>query len=186
MPVSQPEHIDNDCRKWYVMSAYRQEKKAETALNMYGARCFVPKRYKVQTIHGKKVRSLQPVVSNLVFVYASWNEIIRIKQTMDYLQFQTQPIEQKRHVIVVPEVEMEQFIRISEQTEADICYYRPEEIDFAQSQLVKVIGGNFNGVEGRLTKIIGKRQKRVVLQLENLLAVAITIDNPEYLELIKS
>lgn len=186
MPVSQPEHIDNDCRKWYVMSAYRQEKKAETALNMYGVRCFVPKRYKVQTIHGKKVRSLQPVVSNLVFVYASWNEIIRIKQTMDYLQFQTQPIEQKRHVIVVPEVEMEQFIRISVQTEADICYYRPEEIDLAQSQLVKVIGGNFNGVEGRLTKIIGKRQKRVVLQLENLLAVAITIENPEYLELIKS
>jgi len=186
MPVSQPEHIDNDCKKWYVMSAYRQEKKAETALNTYGVRCFVPKRYVVQTIHGKKVRSLQPVVSNLVFVYASWNEIIDLKQTMDYLQFQTQPIQQKRRVLVVPDAEMEQFIRICEQTEADICYYRPEEIDSAQSQLVRVIGGNFNGIEGRLTKIIGKRQKRVVLQLDNLLAVAITIENPEYLELIKS
>lgn len=168
------------------MSAYRQEKKAETALHLREVRCFVPKHYVVKTVQGKKVRTLQPVVSNLVFVYASWNEMIRLKQTMDYLQFQTQIIQQKRHVMVVPDDEMEQFIRVSQQTEADICYYRPEELDTANSQLVRVIGGNFNGVEGRLMKIIGKRQKRVVLQLDNLLAMAITIENPEYLELIKS
>ena len=177
---------DNDSRKWYVMSAYRQEKKAECELTGRGVRCFVPKRYAVRTVQGRKVRSLQPAVANLVFVYASWNEIIELKQWAEYLQFQTQVIQKKRRVMVVPDEEMEQFIRVTEQTEADICYYRADELPQAEGQPVRVIGGNFNGVEGKLIKITGKRQKRVVLQLESLLAIAITIENPEYLELIKS
>lgn len=167
------------------MSAYRQEKKAELALEGRGVRCYVPKRYQVRTIHGKKVRSLQPVVANLVFVYASWDEIIELKRHIDYLQFQTQVIERKRRVMVVPDAEMEQFIRVSEQWEADICYYRPEELAMQGGERVRVIGGSFNGVEGRLVKITGKRQKRVVLQVEGVIAVAITVENPEYLEILR-
>lgn len=185
MSVIVQEHMDNDVRRWYVMSAYRQEKKAELALADRGVRCFVPKHYVVRTIRGKKVRALQPVVANLVFVYASWNEIIVLKQYVDYLQFQTQVIERKRRVMVVPEQEMEQFMRVSQQWEEDICYYRPEELKMASGQQVRVIGGSFNGVEGRLVKISGKRQKRVVLELEGVLAVAVTVENPEYLEIIK-
>lgn len=177
--------LENDIRKWYVMSAYRQEKKAETALLAQGVQCFVPKRYVIKTLQGRKLRTLQPAVANLVFVYASWNEMIALKQSLDYLQFQTQVIHSKRHVMVVPDAEMEQFIRVAGQLEADVCYYRPEELTATGSQQVRVIGGNFNGVEGRLMKIIGKRSKRVVLQIEGLLAVAITVENPEYLELIK-
>lgn len=186
MPIHQTEHPDNDCQKWYVMSAYRQEKKAETALQLRGRRCFVPKRYVVKTIQGKKIRTLQPAIANLVFVFASWNEIISIKQQLEYLQFQTIVIQNKRRVMIVPDDEMEQFIHIASQLESDICYYRPDELPLAQGQQVRVIGGQFNGVEGRLLKIAGKRQKRVVLQLESLLAIAITVENPEYIELIKS
>ena len=176
---------ENDIRKWYVMSAYRQEKKAEASLADRGVRCYVPKRYQVRTLHGKKVRSLQPVVANLVFVQASWNEIIEVKRHMDYLQFQTQVVERKRRVMVVGDAEMDQFIRVSEQWEADISYYRPDELEMANGERVRVIGGQFNGIEGRLVKITGKRQKRVVLQVEGVLAIAITIENPEYLELIR-
>lgn len=178
--------LDNDCPKWYVMSAYRQEKKAEAALQERGLRCFVPKHYVVKTTQGRKVRTLQPAVANLVFLYASWNEVIELKMALDYLQFQTQVIQRKRRVMVVPDAEMEQFIRVAEQTEADACYYRPEELQAAEGQPVRVIGGNFNGVEGHLMKILGKRQKRVVIELDSLLALAITVENPEYLEIIKS
>lgn len=183
--ISNSQQWENDIRKWYVMSAYRQEKKAETALQARGVQCFVPKHYVIKTLQGRKLRTLQPAVANLVFVYASWNEIIALKQTLDYLQFQTQVAQNKRRVMVVPDVEMEQFIRVAGQLEADICYYRPEELTATGSYQVRVIGGNFNGVEGRLMKIIGKRSKRVVLQIEGLLAIAITVENPEYLELIK-
>jgi len=180
------QQLENDCRKWYVMSAYRQEKKAESALSERSVRCYVPKRYVIKTLNGRKLRTLQPAIANLIFVYASWNEMIELKQTLNYLQFQTQVIQKKRHVMVVPDDEMEQFIRVTEIAQEDISYYRAEELDTAKGQLVRVIGGNFNGVEGKLMKITGKRQKRVVLQLEGVLAVAITIENPEYLEVIKS
>ena len=88
--------------------------------------------------------------------------------------------------MVVPDGEMEQFIHIASQVEEDICYYRPDELPLAQGQYVRVIGGQFNGVVGQLIKIVGKRQKRLVLQIESLLAIAVTIENPKYLELIKS
>lgn len=176
---------ENDVRKWFVMSAYRQEKKAEAALLAKNMRCFVPKRYTVRTLQGRKIRTLQPVVANLVFVYASWNEIILTKQSLEYLQFQTRIIQHKRQVMIVPDAEMEQFIRVAEQWEADVCYYRPEELGATGGERVRIVGGTFNGVEGRLMKITGKRNKRVVIQLEGVLAVAITVENPEYLEILK-
>jgi len=184
MPITAIEHSDNDCRKWYVMSAFRQEKKAEAALLAKGTKCFVPKRYVIKTVHGKKIRTLQPAISNLIFLHASWNEIIELKRSLEYLQFQTQVIQKKRHVMTVPEDDMNRFIKIAEQLEEDICYYHPDELPFAEGQPVQVIGGSFNGVEGKLVKIIGKRQKRVVLQLDNLLAVAVTVEKPEYLRLL--
>lgn len=156
------------------------------ALREHKVRCFVPKHYVIKTVQGRKVRSLQPAVANLVFLYASWNEVIELKQSLDYLQIQTQVIQKKRRVMVVPDAEMEQFIKVAEQQEADVCYYRPGELQAAEGQPVRVIGGNFNGVKGRLMKIIGKRQKRVVIELDSLLALAITVENPEYLEIIKS
>lgn len=186
MYIHEAEHPDNDCQKWYVMSAYRQEKKAEAAMELRSIRCFVPKRYVVKTIQGKKVRTLQPAIANLVFVFTSWNEIIALKQQLAYLQFQTYVIGKKRHVMIVPDQDMEQFIHVASQLEYDISYYRPEELPPAQGQKVRVVGGHFNGVEGRLIKIVGKRQKRLVLQLESLLAIAITVENSEYIELIKS
>lgn len=185
MPESLVQHPDNDCRKWFVMSAFRQEKKAEKLLTESGFRCFVPKHYVVRTIHGKKQRLLQPVVANLVFWYASWNEIMAFKPKHDFLQLQTQIIQNKRHVMVVPDVQMEQFIRFAEQIEEDICYYRPEEINLSDGQLVRIIGGPFDGAEGTLKKVPGKRQKKVVVQLAGLLAVAASVSDYEYIQIIK-
>ena len=49
---------------------------------------------------------------------------------------------------------------------------------------MRVVGGSFNGVEGRLVKVAGKRQKRVVIEIEGLLALAVTVESPEYIEII--
>ena len=119
--------IDNDHQKWFVMSAYRQEKKAEAELLARGLKCFVPKRYVVKTLNGKKFRTLHPVVPNLVFLYASWNEVIALKKSIEYLQFQTRVIQQKRQVMTIPDKEMEQFMLVAHQVEQELVYYRPEE-----------------------------------------------------------
>ena len=163
--------IDNDHQKWFVMSAYRQEKKAEAELLARGLKCFVPKRY---------------VVPNLVFLSASWNEVIALKKSIEYLQFQTRVIQQKRQVMTIPDKEMEQFMLVAHQVEQELVYYRPEELCVSGGEHVRVVGGSFNGVEGRLLKVAGKRQKRVVIEIEGLLALAVTVENPEYIEIIRN
>ena len=128
MHSTPPLLIDNDHQKWFVMSAYRQEKKAEAELLARGLKCFVPKRYVVKTLNGKKFRTLHPVVPNLVFLYASWNEVIALKKSIEYLQFQTRVIQQKRQVMTIPDKEMEQFMLVAHQVEQELVYYRPEEL----------------------------------------------------------
>ena len=184
MHSTPPLLIDNDHQKWFVMSAYRQEKKAEAELLARGLKCFVPKRYVVKTLNGKKFRTLHPVVPNLVFLYASWNEVIALKKSIEYLQFQTRVIQQKRQVMTIPDKEMEQFMLVAHQVEQELVYYRPEELCVSGGEHVRVVGGSFNGVEGRLVKVAGKRQKRVVIEIEGLLALAVTVENPEYIEII--
>ena len=76
MHSTPPLLIDNDHQKWFVMSAYRQEKKAEAELLARGLKCFVPKRYVVKTLNGKKFRILHPVVPNLVFLSISIPKIL--------------------------------------------------------------------------------------------------------------
>ena len=58
--------------KWYVMRAYKNEKKAEELLSgKNGMTYFIPKQKVIRTYQGKKVITTEPVIHSLVFVFAS-------------------------------------------------------------------------------------------------------------------
>lgn len=182
---AQNENNANSLTRWYAMSAYRQEKKAERELAACALACYVPKRYAIQPLRGKMLRVMKPAIPNLVFVHASWNEIIAFKLRHPYLQFMTSIRDGKRHVITVPDEQMIPFMRVAGQVEEDVQYFRPEELDCVHGERVRIIGGTFHGVEGHLVKIQGKRQKRVVVQIDGLIGVAASIIEPEFIQVIK-
>ena len=77
-----------------------------------------------------------------------------------------------RHdILTVPDREMENFIRVASVTDGRVFYI--ENLDFAgrPGQRVKVVDGDFAGVEGTIKRI--KKNKHVVVQIEGLAAVAI-------------
>ena len=78
---------------------------------------------------------------------------------------------------------MERFIHAVQSSDTP-CFYLPEEITpNMYKRRIRILGGALNNYEGHLVTVRGSRIKRLLVELPNLLAVAIEV-NPEYIMLI--
>lgn len=172
--------------KWFVMNAYKNEKKAEEALQgEAGLEYFIPKRYVARKYQGRMKRVLVPVIPNLVFVHARYEEIETFKHKYPFMRYATLRVDGVNKIMKVPDVQMNNFIKAASHYEEELTYYSPEEIQLEKGTKVKVIGGTFDGVEGVLLKVKGKRSKRVVIAIENVTALSIAEIAPELIQVIK-
>ena len=171
-PTYPSEAVERSTVRWYVMRAYKKERQAEEALSTPdGLEFFIPKRYALRTYHGHKQRHLVPAIPSLVFVHASRNDIMWNKSTG--LEFLT-----------VPDRQMAHFIRVAQQTEEDILYFQPDEIQLHKGAHVRVHGGPFDGIEGILLKVKGHRRRRVVIQIDQVAAIAAAEIEPDLIEVL--
>lgn len=170
--------------RWFVMSAYKNEKKAEEKLSgKDGLEYFIPKCYAVRVYHGVKSKRLVPVIPNLVFVHASRKQITDFKKYHNFLQFVTWEQSTGLEYLVVPDEQMESFITIASQYEETTVYYKPEEIDIRKGTRVCIHGGKLDGVKGVFMRVQGKRNRRVVVMLEGVMAVSAEV-HPDLIEVI--
>lgn len=172
---------------WFAMSApYRRELKAKEYLQAKGIECFVPMvNALVEKRSGTKIRKQVPAIHNLIFVHTSKNVIQEVKRGVDYLQYRTMPREGKNIPIIIPDRQMQQFITVTQTTNEELIYMRPEEVNIAKGTRVRVHGGAFDGTEGVFVKIQGKRKPRVVLLIQGVAAVALAEISTEFIEIIK-
>ena len=168
------------------MSApYRRELIAKDYLDKKGIECFVPMKESLVDRHnGVKRRQLLPAIHNLIFVHTTRERIKTLKQGVNFLQYHTRPQGGKNIPITVPESQMQQFIAICKANNENITYLRPEEIDIKKGSRVRVHGGAFDGTEGYFVKIQGKRNRRVVMLIEGITAVALTEISTDFIEVI--
>lgn len=170
--------------RWFVMNAYKNEKKAEEKLSgKDGLEYFIPKCYAVRVYHGVKSKRLVPVIPNLVFVHASRKQITDFKKYHNFLQFVTWEKSTGLEYLVVPDEQMESFITIASQYEETTVYYKPEEIDIRKGTRVCIHGGKLDGVKGVFMRVQGKRNRRVVVMLEGVMAVSAEV-HPDLIEVI--
>lgn len=173
MDIASTENNDIATKCWYVMRAYKSEKKAEEILQgKNGLEYFIPKYYAVRVYHGVKSKRLVPVVPNLVFVYASRLQIADFKKQHNFLQFVMWKKRTGSEFIVVPDEQMENFIKLTSNPDENLTFYKPEEINLQKGARIRIHGGKFDGVEGLFMHIRGKRNRRVVVKLEGIMAVA--------------
>lgn len=172
---------------WFAMSApYRRELKAKEYLQAKGIECFVPMvNALVEKRSGAKIRKQIPAIHNLIFVHTSKEIIQEVKRGVDYLQYRTMPREGKNIPIIIPDRQMQQFIAVTQISNEELIYMRPEEVNIAKGTRVRVHGGAFDGTEGVFVKIQGKRKPRVVLLIQGVAAVALTEISTEFIEIIK-
>lgn len=178
-----------DIPQWYVMRVYKREKDAEAILNgVHGLKHFIAKSYQVRTYNGVKRKVLAPAIPSIVFVHASRKEIREFKTYCPYLQYcYWRMKDSKSNVeepLVVPNAQMENFIKIASQYDEDIKYYNPDEISLNKGTRVRVHGGLFDGLEGTLLKLKDKRSKRIVVRLDGVAAIAASQISPDLIELL--
>ena len=173
-----------DIVRWYVMRAHKAEAKAEERLSASGIEYYIPKKHVVRIYHGKKTKRLVPVIPDLIFVKASHRSITDFKITNNYLQFVIWNRVDGQEYLVVPERQMEDFIRISSNPEADTAYLRPDEVNIKKGTRVRILGGDLDGVCGVFMRVKGKRNKRLVVVLDGIMAAATEVQ-PELIEVIE-
>lgn len=173
--------------QWFVLRAiFKKELAVRDALRRRGLHCYVPLRYLVKTQQGRKVRRLVPAITDLVFVHGTEKEIeeakSRLRETCYWL---SRPVigKVRREKVVVADRDMENFIRVTQQTEADILYFRPDEVSLAKGDLIRIHGGVFDGVEGIMMKVKGRREKQLVVSIPDLAVAAVTV-RPDVVEVV--
>ncbi len=175
---------DSAIVRWYVMRAYKSEKLAEEVLaERSGLKFFVPKHYVMRTFHGRKAKILVPVIPSLVFVHASKESILNFKKIYNFLQFVMWEKSTGKECLVVPDNQMEDFIKVSSAQEDTTTYFKPEEINISRGTRVRIHGGRFDGVKGVFMQVKGKRNRRLVVMLEGIMAVVAEVD-PDLVEVL--
>lgn len=168
---------------------YHRELKIKALLDQLGIENFVPMRYElVQTKNEGKKRILQPAIHNLIFVHASQSTLTDLKMTrkefspMRYMMRRPLSNDQVAEIITIPDKQMENFMKVASVQDDRIFFLNYDEVQNLRGKRCKVIDGYFAGVEGTIKRI--NKNKRVVVQLEGVAAVAIAFIPASYLTLI--
>lgn len=171
--------------QWFAMRAtYKRELIARDYLQSKGIEVFVPLKREVKVIRGIKRKVTVPAINSLIFVKAQKEVLQEVKFGIDYLQYITKKEEGRNVPIIVPNRQMEQFIQIVQDDTIDKTYFTPDEINLKEGTKVRIHGGAFDGTEGTLVKIKGKRKKQFFIEIDGLVAVSTIIENVDLLETI--
>ena len=176
---------DNEIR-WFAIGCVssKKELKVRDDIRNYGLEAFVPLKYNIKTIRQQKHRALVPAIPGLMFAKGS------LEQLKEYIEdhahfpvyLRKSTFSNKEDYLTVRTKDMEEFIAVTEDHEAHITYFRPEEINLQAGDRIRVKGGIYDGKEGIVMRIKGKRNKHLVVQIPGMLVAAVEM-KPELVEL---
>ncbi len=171
--------------QWYAMRAtYHREMSVKSRLEADGFETYLPTTCQVKTLHGRKRRVVKPAVSNLLFVKSEKQALQRFKAGVPELQYITRPMDGRNVPIIVPERQMSDFIAVTSDKTADVSFLLPEDANISRGTRVRIHGGAFDSMEGVFTRISGKRNKRVVIEISGVVAVALDVQSADYIEVL--
>lgn len=161
---------------------YCRELKAQALLKVLNIETFIPMQYVIGKNHK---RELVPAIHNLIFVYTSLSVMKKLKKDDRIPGLQYMVDSKSRKKMIVPEKEMENFIAASASFDESLLYFEPHELNLKKGTRVRVCGGPFDGMEGIFMKVKGARDKRLVIAIPGVLAVAMCSIHPNLIEVIK-
>lgn len=166
--------------KWFVLRiTYNRIQKAHGIISASDIQSYMPMHYAIKKEIGKKKRILQPLLPNLLFVYATReavNSIIKNKgaetSILKFYLDKTKPLEEngKHPPLTIPFAAMTNFIKATSTNNDHVRIVSSEQCHYKSGDIVKVIAGEFEGVTGKVARIAG--QQRVVVEISGLCLVA--------------
>ena len=174
---------------WYAVGCVSsmKELKVRDDIRNYGLEAFVPLKYEIKTIKHQKHRALVPAMPGLMFAKGTLDELQEYIQNHAHfpVYLRKSTFSNKKDYLTVRDKDMEAFIAATENNEAHITYFRPDEINLQAGDKIRVKGGIYDGKVGIVMRIKGKRNKHLVVQIPGMLVAAIEME-PELVELERS
>lgn len=188
-----PSHVsaaeDGDERFWFPMRiAYGRAERTVSVkkfLDSKNVENFLPMKYEKKLIDGRRKLVKVPALDGLIFINTSESHLINIKRCNEtllplrFMMWAPHNGDERPHIITVPQASMDNFMRVAS-VEDDRVMFLPNK-DFSQKigRRVRVTDGVFAGVEGTIYRV--KKDRRVVVTLDQVCSVAIAYINPNYL-----
>lgn len=180
--------ITDNTPQWFAMrdlTRANARRPAWRQLSEAGFEVYTPMVTRIVTADsGKRSRITEPAIHDLLFVHATRAELDPKVARIDTLQYRYGRGLGYRVPMTVRTADMERFIHAVGQS-ATPRYYLPSEItpDMVGHR-VRIVGGPMDGYEGSLLKLRGSRNRRLLVNLESLLSIAVEI-SPEFITLLE-
>lgn len=165
-------------RKWFVLRvSYGRSIKAEQLLKELGITTYNPLHVVVKMVRGRRRRVQLPLLPGLLFVHAEPTFLdatikepaVRALLSYYYDHFQQTALG-NNPPLTVSDSSMQSFIIATTHPDQDVRVVNPEQVHYKSGDIVRVIAGDFKGVEGRVARTAG--QQRVIVQLQGLCLIA--------------
>lgn len=167
---------------WYALRVtYNRELKVKNDLDARGIASFLPMQYKRVVREGRMIKELVPSVHNLIFVNIEPARMVQYKASTS-LPVRYIMNHETHKPIVVPDRQMQSFIAVAGTHDEQLIYLDSDPGDFSQGDRVRILGGPFEGAEGVFVRVKGDR--RVVVNIPGIVAVATTFIHPSLIEKI--
>ena len=174
------DYVQKANHEWFVLRVtYNRTQKAHGIISTSDVQSYMPMHYVIKKEIGKKKRILQPLLPNLLFVYATReavNSIIKKKgdetSVLKFYLDKTKPLEEngKHPPLTIPFTSMTNFIKATSTDSEHVRIVSAEQCHYRSGDIVKVIDGEFKGVTGRVARIAG--QQRVVVEISGLCLIS--------------
>lgn len=170
---------------WFVMRDLKRANAKNPAYKMLaekGVDVFTPMMWRLKSVRGQKSRVEVPCIPSLLFVHdkrETIDPIVEMTPTLQYRWLRNT----WREPMTVSDADMARFMQAVEATPSP-RYYLPSEITPQMlNRQIRIVGGPLDGREGTLVTTRGSKIKRLLVELPNLLAVAVEV-NPEYIQFV--
>ena len=174
---------------WYVMKVlWRQELKTQERFSEFGLDCYVPMRQVLcEDARHRKQRMKVPAINGLVFVYSSIKKLEEVKEfvRINYGQtvyFYTNHVGGRNVITSIPDKQMDDFRSACDIVGDEVRFFLPEELELEKGTRVRIHGGPFEGREGVLLRVKGKRSKSLVVSIEGFISAVVADVSPEFIE----
>ena len=174
--------------RWYVLRDLRRSNVKEHAYQLLERlaqeriKIFTPLVKQIVPLKGKKELIEKPCINDLLFVYANQLTLDPLIERVGSLPYRYVRGGRPQEPMVIREKEMNQFITIVQGREP-YQFYKPEEVTPAMyGQKILMVGGWLDGYQGRLMTTRGSRVRRLIVELEGLLAVGVAV-HPDYIQI---
>ena len=165
---------------WYAARVkYQTEKKMKSWLDEQTIENFIPFRTVLIERNGRKVKREKPIVPGLLFIRTNYKTACTLPVESRIKMVFLRNLE-SHQLLIVPDKQMQDFMFLLDFSESAV---QIENVNLKRGDRVRVIKGDFAGIEGELIRIKG--HKRVVVRLEGLFSLATTYIPSAFLEKVE-